>query len=310
MRNLALLVTIAATLFAAGASAKAGSGEGRARSGYLGESAPGLTPQRFAPGVVSTTATELNCAIAPDESAIFLTERRNGRNTIVFVERRGEEWAKRSIAPFSGEFADVDPAFSADGQRLYFSSNRPVDAADTRRDSNLWYVDRVGPGEWGAPVSLAKVNSSDSDEYYTSLDIEGTIYYSVFPDHDSPADLYLSRVREGVLSGGERLAGPVNTEFTEHDPFVAPDGSYLIFASDRPGGLGRSDLWISFRDGDGSWGEPKNMGAEINSAGYDFCPMLSPDGSYLFFTRNIGGDGDIYWVDAEVIEQLRGDMPG
>ncbi len=79
----------------------------------------------------------------------------------------------------------------------------------------------------------------------------------------------------------------MNTEFSEHDPFVAPDESYLIFTSTRPGGFGREDLYIGYKKVDGSWTEPKNMGKTINSSGVDFCPMLSPDGKYLFFTRNI-----------------------
>ena len=72
----------------------------------------------------------------------------------------------------------------------------------------------------------------------------------------------------------------------------------------RAGGYGESDLYISFATPDGKWSEPINMGPDINSLGYDFCPMLSPDGEYLFFTRTINGNGDIYWVDAGVIEAL------
>ena len=82
------------------------------------------------------------------------------------------------------------------------------------------------------------------------------------------------------------------------DPFIAPDQSWLIFASERPGGYGAADLYVSFRRPDGTWGEPKNLGPSVNTAGSEYTPMLSPDGRYLFFTRGRFGD-DIYWVDVE-----------
>ena len=86
---------------------------------------------------------------------------------------------------------------------------------------------------------------------------------------------------------------------------MAPDGSYLIFTSNRENGHGRGDLWVVFRNPDGSWSDAVNMGPKINTSAYEYCAMLSPDGKYLFFTRNEGGNGDIYWVDASVIDEFR-----
>ena len=107
------------------------------------------------------------------------------------------------------------------------------------------------------------------------------------------------------------------------------DESYLIFSSDRPGELGEGDLYISFKGKDNEWIEPLNMGDKINSAFHDVAPYVSPDGKYLFFCsfrpnpRPIGGKrltlreiqeildgpgngrGDIYWVSAKVIENLK-----
>jgi Tol biopolymer transport system component len=297
--------TFPSTLALACLAAATLSGTGMRSETYLGEVTPGLTPQRFAPGVVSTEATELNIAIAPDGSEVFLTERRDGRNTLVSVKRVGGKWGERTVAEFSGEASDVDPFFSKEGDRLYFSSNRPVTKGDSKRDSDLWYVDRLGLTKWGAPVNMTALNSPEQDEYYTSIDDDGTIYFSVFPDHDSPADIFRSHATASGFGPPERLPGPVNTELNEHDPFIARDGSWLIFTSNRPGGHGRGDLWISFRGEDGSWNEPKNMGSEINSAGYDFCPALSPNGAQLFFTRNANGTSDVFWVDAGVIDHLR-----
>ena len=74
---------------------------------------------------------------------------------------------------------------------------------------------------------------------------------------------------------------------------IAPDESYMIVnSSGRPDDLGNSDLYISFKREDGSWTRLKNMGKIINSPETDYCPMLSPD-------------GDIYWVDAKIIDAFK-----
>jgi hypothetical protein len=95
---------------------------------------------------------------------------------------------------------------------------------------------------------------------------------------------------------------------------VALDESFIIFSSFR-GGLGRSDLFISFRKSDGDWAKPVNMGPKINSAYKDEYPYLTPDGKYLFFNSNRpssqnrkaipDGPGNIYWVDAKIIYDLK-----
>jgi Tol biopolymer transport system component len=84
-------------------------------------------------------------------------------------------------------------------------------------------------------------------------------------------------------------------------PYVAPDGSYLIFASKRPVENITSELFISFKNADGSWGEPKAIDLGMQAG----CPMVSPDGKYLFFTAGERGKSDIYWVDASILNASR-----
>jgi Tol biopolymer transport system component len=98
----------------------------------------------------------------------------------------------------------------------------------------------------------------------------------------------------------------VNTENSESHPFIAPDESYIIFDSSRPGGIGKGDLFICFRLANGSWSRAFND-TLLNTVESDWCPTVSPDGKYLFFTRNSTGNGDIYWVDAKIIEELKPD---
>ena len=119
-------------------------------------------------------------------------------------------------------------------------------------------------------------------------------------------DIYYSRKTESGFSEPIHLGPEINSEYSEGDVCIAPDESFMIVnSSGRPDDLGNSDLYISFKEEGGSWTELKNMGIPINSPETDYCPTLSPDGKYLFFTSKRTGNGDIYWVDAKIIEELK-----
>lgn len=279
------------------------------RGDYLGQTPPGMTPTIFAPGVVSTRVSELNAAFSPDGDELYFTRRIDDRNTLMTMRRKDGVWTPPAVARSSGTFSDVDPFITRDGRRLYFSSSRPLDGAGEPKDSDLWYLEREAGGEWGEPIHPGNPNTAGKDDYYTSLTDDGTLYFSIFASHGEGGDIYRAEQIDGGFGPAERIGAGISTEANEHDPFVAPDGRFLIFTSNRPGGYGSADLYVSFAGPDGSWSEPVNMGESINSEGYDYCAMLSPDGKYLFFTRNIDRNGEIYWVDAQVIETLRSGDP-
>jgi len=272
---------------------------------YLGQKPPGLKPEIFAPNIVSTEKNEFNCAFSSNGNELYFTVWKEGVNTIMTMKLKDGSWSARTVASFSGKYSDVDPYITADGKKLYFSSMRPLNNIGDPKDSDIWYVEKTKDDSWAQPVRLAELNSIGKDDYYTSISINETLYFSVFDTHGSTGDIYRSKLVNGQYTSAERVEYPISTEFNEHDPFIAPNETYLIFTSDRPGGYGRGDLYISFQTKKGTWTEPKNMGDDINSNGYDYCPILSPDGKYLFFTRNINRNGDIYWVDARIIEKLR-----
>jgi len=113
---------------------------------------------------------------------------------------------------------------------------------------------------------------------------------------------------DGKYEEPKLLSEKINGGKSFH-PFIAPDESYLIFDGKREGGYGDSDLYISYRQQDGSWGDVINLGDQINTDAWEAVASVTPDGKYLFFNRNMGSDKyedvDIFWVDAEIIETLR-----
>lgn len=272
---------------------------------YLGQKPPGTTPEIFAPGLISTSKNELNCVFTPDGKEVYFSEWNNGINTIMTLKQIEGRWSKRKAADFSGKYSDVDPYITADGQKLFFSSMRPLNNEGESKDSDIWYVEKLENGNWSNPIHMANPNSQGKDDYYTSISNNGNLYFSIFESPGSTGDIYRSIFRNGQYSKPEKIEYGISTEFNEHDPFIAPDESYIVFSSDRPGGFGKNDIYISFRKKNGAWTPPQNMGNRVNSKGYDFCPVISHDGEYMFFTKNINGNGDIYWVSAKIIEGLR-----
>jgi hypothetical protein len=298
---------------------------------YLGQEPPGMEPVLFAPGIVSTGMDELNAVFFPDGKELcFSVTYGQMRWALVMMREENGRWTPPEVAPFSGVYSDVDPSASPDGKRLYFCSNRPRsgDGGAAEKDFDIWYVEKTKEG-WSEPVNLVAPVNSEANEFYPSFTRDGTIYFQSWRAGGiGEADIYRSRLEDGSYKEVECLPEPVNSEVFEGDAFIAPDESYIIVSTYREDEhYGSSDLYISFRDEAGGWSELINMGPEINSPGGENCQILSPCGKYLFFTsrrsrddlkrpvtykdiqeiRNspLNGGGDIFWMDARVIDQLR-----
>jgi WD40 repeat protein len=242
------------------------------------------------PGVFSTGAGELPPTFSPDgKQAYWSVSTPTYARWIVILQSQlvGGKWQRPAVAPFSGQWIDADPFFTEDGKRLYFLSRRPLTSAEPERGYRIWYVDREANG-WSPPVALpAHVN--DSDMHYVAPVRSGSVYIAgIRNDSNNQGDLYRVPFVNGAWAAPVNL-GPVVNAPTIHDttPYVAPDESYIIYASTRPGGVGGLDLFITFREGDG-WSTPRLLPEPINSRVRDFCPIASPDGQWLYFSSDRG----------------------
>jgi Tol biopolymer transport system component len=307
----------------------------RPKGDWLGQEPPGETAKIFAPGIVSTGLDELNALLSHDgRDFIFSIKSPRGNHyTMVWMTRTEDSWSLPEVLPFSGHYSDADPAWSPDGRWLYFLSRRPH-AADTssapREDFDIWRVERLSDG-WDEPANIGPPINTTSGEVYPSFTSDGDMYFSSRREGGMGRhDVYHAAWQDGKFSDPVNLGPPVNSEYSEGDSFIAPDGSYLIITiSRRPDSHGSADLYVSFRSEDGSWTEPVNLGEEVNTSFDEYCPYVSPDGKYLFFTSYRSGPYDyspkklsysdfhtgqhspengfanIYWIDFTVVEQLR-----
>lgn len=276
---------------------------------YLGQQPPGMIAEIFAPGIISTDGSEINSVFAPDRDEFYFTtwEKETGAKIMVTSQIDGR-WTAPEVASFSNHFSDVDPAISHDGMRVFFSTRRPRPGDTETREGgfDMWFADRTGLG-WGEEQYLGSVVNSGKSQVYPTVTRDGTLYFQAVREEGyGKADIYRSQLIDGVFQTPKNLGPAINSENYEGDVFVAPDESYLVVSIyGRKDGFGEGDLYISFRGLDGSWAPLKNMGSAINSDKRDFCPMVTPDGKYLFFSSKRIGEGDIFWIDAKIIEALR-----
>jgi len=274
------------------------------RGPYLGQLTPGRTATPFALDIVSThTFQHGTVAFSPDGREAFwssaLPEVEPGYSYGRIVTSRVENgrWTPPRMAPFSRpRIGDDVPFFHPDGSKLFFISGR-----DGGRES-IWWVDRT-PGGWSEPRQIEGGPNSKRMHWQFSVAADGSIYFnSADPGGAGRGDLYVSRFANGRYQDPVSVGAPVNTESDEVAPFIAPDQSYLLFTrGGAPGNAGYLDLFVSFRNADGTWSAPRRLGPRVNTDGNEICPIVSPDGRYLFFNSS----GDDYWVDAAIIEELR-----
>ncbi len=275
---------------------------------YLGQKPPGKSPEIFAPGIVSTESGELNTIVSPDgEEIYFCRSSRPGPTAIMVVKMESGKWTDPQVVSFSGTFSDMDPSMSVDGMRIFFGSTRPSGKLNAE-GCDIWIVERSALiGDWSEPVNVGEpVNTAKNENYPTTTEA-GTLYFqSQGHGGFGGLDIFRSEFRNGKYAEPKNLGDAINSEYNDFDAFIARDESCLIFSSNgRPDGLGSGDLYISFREKNGKWMKAQNMGEIINSSSMEYCPKVSPDGKYLFFTSGRSGNGDIYWVDAKIIEEFR-----
>jgi hypothetical protein len=275
----------------------------RLQGPYLGQKPPGMVPEPFAPGLITTDAEEGSSGFALKGTA-FIFQKFIERRCHTYVTRlKDGTWTPPELIPFWETMDDNgDFVFSSDDKTMLYQVKTEKDGLLL---SDIWRVELKAAG-WGDRAPLPPpVNAPDDNESYASDTAEGAVYFfSNRRGGKGRFDLYMCPSMDGKLGDAVNLAA-LNTEDNEWDPFIAPDSRYLLFCSTKPGGLGGDDIYVSFKEKDGSWGPPRHMGAEVNSAGSENRPYVTRDGKYFFFTSTRNGSRDTFWVRAEYLDRFK-----
>jgi Tol biopolymer transport system component len=272
---------------------------------YLGDTQPGLTPQIFSPGVVSVEDRfEYGSTFSPDNKEFYYAVNVGQKPEIHVIRFINNAWTTPELLIGHAAYGYNDPFATPDGKRLFFISDRSLDGEGPKKDIDIWYIER-NQGGWSEPVNAGKEINTHKNEYYISFTKNAKMYFSsngsTSAENDKNYDIKTSEYKNGNFQPSVTLGSAINSEHYEADVFVSPDERYVIFCSERPGGKGKGDLYVSFKDKKGEWQPAKILDAGISTDAYEFCPFVTSDGKFFFFSRG----GDIYWMSAQVLVQFK-----
>ena len=247
-----------------------------------------MEPEIFAPGFISSPdLSEYSGAFSPEGSEYYFYRfSPNTEAVLLYSKNIDGRWSLPEQLEVTAEYAAFEPYVTFDNQRLYFNWGYPVPPGQPRFP--YFFVERTETG-WSEPVYAGQ-------GMFLSSSRDGQLYTTDMSSRAVDGKTYLARItlEEGVFVDYERLEIEAPWGNPAH-PCIALDGSYILFDV----GSG-NHLFVSFKNADGTWGEP------IDLTRHGFDPQaggayISPDGEYLFFSL----DQDIWWLDIEVIENLR-----
>ena len=261
---------------------------------YLDQIPPGLTPVPFAP---TTMSNAYGVTLSSDGKELFYTKYDGQKNEIWHTKIINFQWTTHETASFSGQFEDLEPHISPDGQRLYFASMRPVLGNTPSDIMHGWYCERTETG-WTEPERLPAPLTDWDMMFITEAD-NRNLYFTSPKFGGGSGELLVAKWENGTYKSPERLSTQtINKFWHQAHPFIAPDESYIIFDASVAEGTD-TDLYISFRNLDGTWGDAKSIDA-VNTSAHEGISFVSRDSKYFFFSRG----GDLYWVNTEAIGDL------
>lgn len=264
-----------------------------------------------------------------EEYKDFITDANLG---IVNCNNGKELMSKKIIADIKNIGAPVNtketegvPIISADESIMIFTyvgekstgglltEQLKVDKAEGTYHEDIFIATRSSDSSWNEPKGISSLNTNGNDAA-VALSPDGNILFTFASDVKNPGDLYISTLNGADWSKPEKLNLNINSEFWEGSCSISSDGRYLYFASERPGGIGGRDLYVSEKE-NGDWGPAKNLGPQINTPNNEDAPFIHPDGITLFFSseghKSIGGYDIMYSIrkDNSWIEPLSMGIP-
>ncbi len=189
------------------------------------------------------------------------------------------------------------PVLTADEENLIFTSR------DNAFDENIFQSELLNNNTWSKPNEIKELKTLEREGTNT-ISADGRIMVFTFCGKGykrknlGSCDLYYSIRNGDKWSTPINLGKEINTKYWESQPSLSADGRALFFSSDRPGGMGKKDIWLSKKNESGEWSKAENLGQEINTSEDDIAPFIHANGESLFFSssgRHGLGGYDLYF---------------
>lgn len=255
------------------------------------------------PGNINTQMQEFGPCLTPDGKTLYFYSKRKSQYTDIYKSNLvNGKWSNPvEVKEINSPYDDQSPFIYGNEKFMIFSSNRdgstefqmPNGQVGISRD--LYYSERVG-GEWTQPANLSEVINTEEMEENPSIHGD-YLYFTRYPfGNPGLAKIYRSLIRYNEFLEPEELPYPINQKNTSTiSATVSPDGKYLYFSSNRPGGYGGYDIYRSKIFENGKFGEPENLGSEINTDGSEAYFIINPiDDTFLFCRKKQDDNYDIY----------------
>ena len=266
---------------------------------YLGQKPPGLTPKIFAPDIVSINGRfESTISFSRDLEELYFDAKYEGEASQIYFSKLVDgNWIPIKKVNFTkgNKKEEMHPFVSPNGNKIYFTAFDSVFS-----DERIWHVSRL-ENTWSDAIKLDSRLNEDPTFFPNHAKNGGLYYFNL-----SEFKTYYAKYEEGRFIEPEKV--PLKKG---HHAIISPNDDYLLVTARNTEEENRkdNDIYVYFKNQDGTWAEPINLGAEVNSSFSEKAPTISPDGKYLFFGRDERdtepGLSNIYWVSTEVIEKLR-----
>lgn len=260
---------------------------------FLGQTPPGNTPQIFHLPVTPGFFSAERVVVSNDGKTIFYQEldgyKEGAQTRIRCMTFANGKW-NGPVNMFEGYGA---VGMSISGDTLFI-----------QKEINETWISVKTLAGWSAPE---RILSKFSITHYLQETNKGNYYISSKAVNGMGGLDFCKIQINGTDTTVTSLGEPFNSANDDYDFYVANDESYIIFSTNTKGGFGGKDLFISFRQGDGSWGTPENLGPTVNASAWEWGTYVTNDNKYLFFTRGTNdSDTHIYWVRIdELINELK-----
>jgi hypothetical protein len=250
---------------------------------------------------VNDTFHDFSCFECPDGLTMYFASARNGGVYNLFVATRksaGDEYGNAQALPGPVNVPEhsIRPSLTADGRILLFQSDRQGGFGY----GDIWMTTRASPSApWAAVENLGPLVNTTATDGAPQLSIDGLVlvFHSNRPGGLGGLDIWMCQrpSTRAAFSAPANIGPIVNGPYADESPHLSPDGLTLVFSSNRPGGVGGFDIWVSKRASPkAAFGAPVNLGPEINSTVNDAAPAFSADGKKLYITSGRPGGQGMY----------------
>lgn len=285
---------------------------------YFDQEPPGVKPELFAPSIVNTDSIEINTVFNSSFTEVFFTRIIDGSFVIHHSELIDGNWTvPQPVQMFSDQDSEsvaIDPSITQDGNTMYFLGISPEDRSNNAKP-DIYRSQKIG-GKWQIASKVEyPISTEEYAESYPVVVTDGSLYFtSDRPDSFGKRDIYRAQyLGDGEFDIPVNIGSEVNSEKGERSTYVSPDESFLITANTYTDEKGFA---VSFKKNN-KWQTPIyfDLGEPVVKDWIYFCPYMSPDGKYFFFSKRHSNPpdsgwngvvkGEVYWVNADVIFNLK-----